>query len=585
MTRRACRATLAAMAAAGLLARLGYVLAQRAHDPGFARPILDGAVYVDQAAKILAGRPWPPGAFYLAPLYPFVVAGVFRTIGPSFAGLYLLQHAAIVAAALALAAVARRHAGESAGLASGALVLLYHPLLFFASRPLGESVALLALAGSLLLASRGDRGAFGAGVAAGLASLARPNLLLVPAVWGAREAQLRRWRRVIALAGGTALVVLPVTLRNVVVSGHLVAVSSNGGITLYHGNGPGASGIYTPPDGFSGDVALQQDEATSLARARSGRALDAVEADRWWGRQAWGARLADPTGTARLAAKRGLLLLDDYEHALDEAPESDDNPWRLTAPVGFGWLLGLAAAGVALVGFRGTGGGIVWGALAATAVAPLAFYVSSRYRLPLALVLTVPAGIGAATLARGDLDLRKRLGAGAIGAAFLALSLLIPSARLARLEEATTAANRASLLRWAGDLPRAEAEARRALALDASSVAARYNLGVILEAEGREVDAEAAYREVLSIDPGSAEAAGNLGKMLILRGEASAAIPILEGAVARRPGHEACWTNLVLALVVLKRFPEAAERADAALRAGVRLDPEVVAAAHGGGAP
>src|SRR6185503_13572484 len=165
--------------------------------------------------------------------------------------------------AAALAGVtARRFAGDAAGLATAALALLYHPALFFASRPLGEPLALLLMAAALALAPReGGGSGLAAGFVAGLASLARPNLLPVAAAWAAADVGRRRAARAGLLIAGVAAAVLPAAWHNYVASGRLVPVSANGGVVFWLGNAPGAVGVYTPVNGFTGSLSTQQDEA------------------------------------------------------------------------------------------------------------------------------------------------------------------------------------------------------------------------------------------------------------------------------------------------------------------------------------
>ncbi len=298
-----------------------------------------------------------------------------------------------------------------------------------------------------------------------------------------------------------------------------------------------------------------------------------MEADGWWGREAIRARLSDPAGTARLVARRALLFLDNAEHGLDYAPALDENPWRRAAPVPFALIAGLAAAGLVALGFRGSGGGIVWSAILACAATPVLFYASSRYRLPASVLLCVPAGCGLAALA-GALEVRarRRAWAGGACAALLAGSLAVPSADLTRVELAGALANRAVAYRQAGDLGAAERDARRASELDPSSATARFDLGAVLEAAGRAADAEVAYREALALDAASAEAAGNLAALLIRRGAALEAVPILRRALSAHPTHAACRTNLVIALASAGDLEEARKAARDAAEAGIALD-------------
>jgi Tfp pilus assembly protein PilF len=556
-----------------LAARIAYVLTQPGVDPSFARPMLDEAVYVGWARDVAAGAGQPEGAFYLAPLYPNLLVAWVVGAGGRFGLLYLAQHAIAVASAGAMAWTARRFGGVPAGIAAALLALAYHPALFFASRALGETVAVALLAFALALGT-GVRGpGLLSGVLTGLSALARPNLgpavLTLAAGWP---------RRAGLLLAGAAAVVAPVALRNWAASGHLVPISANGGITLFHGNGPGALGIYTPAEGLSGRVDRQRVEATRVASRQRGRSLDPVEADAWWGRRALETRRSDLPGTVALIARRLGLLLSTQEIGLDAAPALDANPWRWAAPVPFAALLALAVAAVAGLGFARTGGWLVWGPIATCAAMPLVFYMSSRYRLPLAALLTVPAGIGLAALL-GVVPGFQRTRAAVWALLFLAASLLAPAQSLARACNAAALSNRAAAWMQEGDLRRAAADAERALALDGAAPVAWFNAGLVAERAGDMAEAERRYRRALALQPSLADAAGNLGGVLVRVGRAGAAAVILEQGIAADPAHPVCWTNLVVALIADRRFGEAQAAVERARRAGVTLHAELEAAA------
>lgn len=581
------RPALAAVLALGFVHRLAYVVAQPAVDPTFDRPMLDGLVYLDWARNILAGASYE-GAYYLAPLYPFLLAGWLRVLGESFALLYLLQHVAVLAAAGLLAVVARRSGGAVAGLFTAALAVLYQPLLFFASTPVAEAIVLLPLTLSLwVLTGKGRYRHPITGLLLGLAALGRPNLLLLALGWAALAGLRRRPRAAALILVGAAVAVLPVMVRNQAASGHAVPISANSGITAYHGNGPGANGTYTQPAEFSGSPLTQRAEATAVASRLTGQPLDAVDADRYWGREAVRARLADPLGTLSLLALRAALTIDTHEHGLDYDPLLDRNPWRATwrmprvyelPLVPLALLLGLAVAGVVLRGLRGTGGPWVWCAILACAATPILFYVSSRYRLPAVTLLSVPAGCGAAALfsASASRPGRRRDMAIAVGLLCTCASLMIPSGALKSAQRAQGLTNLASAHKAAGRLDEAEMLGREALALAPRSARVRYNLAVVLEARGRLAEAESEYRAALDASPGLVEAAGNLAALLIRRGAPQDAIPWLRRALALRPEHGPCWTNLVVALALEGRLSEARDAAREARDNGVSIDPELL---------
>jgi tetratricopeptide (TPR) repeat protein len=565
-----------AILAAGLAVRVAYVVFQPSFDPTFQSPMLDGEYYLVWARAIAEGQGGFDGVYYLGPLYPFLLALLTGGYDFDFGFLYLLQHALVVSAAAALGLVARRMSGDRAGIAATALVLLYHPALYFASRPLSEPLGIALLAWGLLAAvaaggeaSRG-RAALLAGLLGGLAALARPSFLPIPVLWALVLALRRKPRGALLAALGAALAIAPVAGRNLAVSGHLVPVSANAGIVLWLGNAPGAVGVYTPVEGFSGQLAAQQEEAVALASLEEGRKLDAVEADRHFRKKAVAARLEEPLGTFLLFARRLGLTLDNAEHGLDYAPSLDRNPVRFLAPLPFAVLLGLAVLG-GIVGRRSPDRLAWWAAAAGCALTPLLFYVSSRHRLPLALLLAVPAG--AALSLRGGGIGRRRLAAGAAAGAIAAvLAFALPTGGLVRAQQAGALANLSVVHKAAGNLEAAERTARLALARDPSSEGAAYNLAVVLEQTARAPEAQEIYRRIVRANPANAEAAGNLASLLVRKGAPGEAVPILEEALRHRPGHHACWSNLVVALASTGDLEGARAAATGAAGHGVVLE-------------
>jgi hypothetical protein len=534
---------LLALLTLGLLVRLVYIGGQAATDPFFARPVADGAYYVEWGQALAHGFASPGGghpkdhlgAFYLAPLYAFTLAGFFKVFGQNFGLLFYFQHLAIVAAAGLFALAMRRLVSPAAGLAAAILVMAYHPTIFFASRPLGEPLALALLAGSLYAGTRGSRPADAVcGLLSGIAALARPNLVLVPLVWCALRLFERRAWHAAALLAGLVLAVAPITLHNLDASGHPVAVSSNGGVTLYHGNAPGAIGIAHYSPGLSSGLPGQRPAATRLASFFAGRELDAVEADRYWGREAVRARLADPLDTAVLLGRRVGLVLSSVELTLDYAPALDAAPWRWLAPIPFALVLGLAVGGLLARGVRGTGGAVVWSAVAACALTPLAFYVSSRYRLPFATLLCLPAGAGLAALFDRDLPARRR-GVAALGLAVTAsLSWLIPVGEARAASEATALARRAAAAMEAGDGTAARTDLDRALELDPDSLVALRGMQDLLQQTGKGSEFDRYMQRALEVHPRSlAERWRSTVLESVARGDLAGALRSFESAAAQ----------------------------------------------------
>ena len=564
---------------AGSLARFAYLYSQQHSDPWLAHPTADAAANLEWAHQRLSGLPAPKDAFELPPLYPAFLTVFFGAVGETLPLLFFVQHLLMVAAAALAALALRRLVGAGAALAAAAIFLLYGPHLFFASRALGEPLAIFLLCAALYawVATSGPGGGALAGLIAGLASVARPNLLLVGPFWATGSAK-SSLRRSLLLMIGLTLALVPTAVRNLSVSGHFVPVSSNSGLTLYHGNGPQAKGfIHVPPELAQTGKGDQRRIAIWVASQRSGRQLDGVEADRYWGREAVRARLADPSGTVKLILRRASLLVWNAELTLTAGPRQDPNPLRWLAPLPFAVLLGLAAASLVAAGWRGSGGWIVWSSVAACAVAPLLFYVSSRYRLPMASMLCLPAGAGLAALIRPPADrplCRRWL---ALGLALMVMlgSIAVPGGEFLAQADAAGLVNRAKAWMRVSDLARAEADYRSALELHPGWAPALFKLGELLFESGRGAEAETYYARALQAQPEYADAACALGRQLNQSARHEQALPLLRQGLQFDPEHDVCWHNLVAALALSGRFDEAGEAIEQAAGLGVALRPRV----------
>jgi len=154
-----------------------------------------------------------------------------------------------------------------------AWIAAIHPLLVFfcgylLTEPLFSALMLLALTASAAwVRTPRPLGAFRAGLAWGLTSLARPTSLMLPGLvllwaWvplGLTIAPRDRLRQMLVLLLGLALTVGPWTLRNAAVMHAFIPVTTGGGVVLYVGNNPG---VWADPARRGG---AGSDEWTALA--------------------------------------------------------------------------------------------------------------------------------------------------------------------------------------------------------------------------------------------------------------------------------------------------------------------------------
>lgn len=217
-----------------------------------AQQLLDGkGYYFDEPFMHMRTRAlFPPG-------YPVLLAGWGAVFGLSTWSLLALGTLTDVAAASVIARIGARLGQPVAGRGAALLYLIWPSVLFNA--PLAEKEGLCALL-VLVIAqiwigrAQGERGwqpVVMLGLAAGWLALTQPGLAVIAAVFGIALSGAIGWRGVMRLGVPAAAVAVvgmaPWWLRNWLVFGTFVPLTSAGGLSLWVGNNPEASGAWMPP--------------------------------------------------------------------------------------------------------------------------------------------------------------------------------------------------------------------------------------------------------------------------------------------------------------------------------------------------
>jgi 4-amino-4-deoxy-L-arabinose transferase-like glycosyltransferase len=479
----------------------------------------DAAVYDRLAQDIAAGDVLlrERGVYYLGPLYPYLLALVRLVTGASSVGIHGLQVLLSTATAAAICHLGQRLFGRGVGLMAGMATAAFGTLIFYSGVPLPTTlVVFLNLATVMLLVEAlraPSRGRWLAtGLALGLAATARGNaLLFAPFLAGAIIAAFglvpwRRWAAATAwVALGTVLVIAPVTLRNAVVGGELVVLTTNLGTNFYLGNHASSDGLYLSTPVYRGrhmgvTVGAQYQSFRAVARAELRRPdLGDAEVSRFWvGRTIDEIRSA-PGQWLKLLGRKAYYYAAAFEVPNNRSYEfSKRFSFLLRAPL-FGWgvVFPLAMLGIYATRRTWRDHAPLLGFLLAHFLALVAFFVTARYRLAAAPVLVLYAAVGVRQLSvwAREGDARSLL---ASGAAVLMLGFWLQA-----FEPAINFATRFE------------------------------NLGRAYEAQGRTDEALSAYDEGLAIAP--QRPYGNYWKGRLLRelGRSDDARPFLLRALNR----------------------------------------------------
>jgi len=530
---------------------------------------MDSGVYARLAADVARGdvllRGPGPVPYFVSPLYIYFLAAVHALSGGSLLAAKVVQIALGTAAVGLVWGMTRRLFDDRAALVSGILyaltgVVSFHEILILqaALDPFLTALFLYLIAVGLTEGSVSSKVWLAAGAAGGLLALNRPNALLCVAAVAVALAVGRARPAVALLVGTAAIVALPLA-RNLIVSGEPVLISSHGGLNFLVGNGPGANGVYRAIPGITPDIGGQSADTKRLAEAEEGRPLSTREVSAHFARKAWAWIRSEPGAAAALFAKKVRFVLSG-----DEAPLNFSFPWYRERSlvlkllfVGPGLLVPLAGAGFVLAFFASAGTArralLVWAVFVpAYILAVAAFFVATRYRLPLLVALAPLGGAAVARLPEAWRAKGARLGAAVAAAAVLAAISLWPTGLWDGAQD-----EEMHLVLWEierGDIG-AMRHAEAAAPSHPDSGLFWFRVGRSFEAAGKSDEAITALSRSHEIDsnrPGTASLLSALlekrGLARVLAGDAARARPDLEEAVRLDGKNATARVNLAVVL-------------------------------------
>jgi 4-amino-4-deoxy-L-arabinose transferase-like glycosyltransferase len=408
------RVVLAVTVAVGFALRLAWILYATRRPVG----LIDPTFYAAHAVDLAQGRGYrylglAPSAYY-PPGYPFVLAAPIWVLERLGLGYQVPSVAAALNLVLGTASIVlvfdvgrRVFSDVRVGLVAAAALALWPNLVYHSALILTETVFNFLVLATLAVLLRRDwrtervhpvRLAAG-GLLIGATTLVRPVsapfLVALFLVW-LRPAGFG-WKRAFAataiVSAAAAAVVVPWTVRNLVVLHEPVLISTNLGDNLCIGNHPGASGAFElPPACFTGFDSLPRMQQ-ELARNRelTSRGVRYLR--------------THPVDELRLVFWRGYYTVQ-HDHDGIAAAESYGAdpflsvPWRaFYESVGDAWFFGsVALAALGFARFRPAADPrrwfLIW-AMVGLAVPPLIFFGDARFKRPLVPFLAIAVGVAA----------------------------------------------------------------------------------------------------------------------------------------------------------------------------------------------
>lgn len=532
----------------GLVLRLAHWWAVR-EMPFFSQLAMDSQEYDRWAMRLAGGDWWGGDAFFQAPLYPYLLALVYVLFGHSYDAVYLLQ---IGLGSLGIYAVYRAGVeveDELLGLIAAAFLAVAGVLIFHDVQVIKTSLSVTASAAliwAVLVARR--RGLVGhwllAGLVLGLLVELRENsILLLPllvCLTGGRGLR-RALARASLLVAGVLVVLAPVAVRNLAVSGELLPTTYQGGVNFYIGNNPLADGTYRPLVEGRQIPAFERREPTRIAESELGRSLTPGEVSRFWLDRglAWAWR--EPAAFVALQIRKVGLFTSFYEW-----PDAVDYYWVR----GQSKALRLAVVELGSLGLLAAWGGLLlvhrrqeiasrgelarWNPvllfIAGWTASTVVFFVFSRYRLGIAPALAMLAALPIHRLLVRTSN--RQLGrVDGLAAAVILCLLVVPHLLGYGPRLDLVHYNLGRLADERGDTTTAANHYRLALVANSEDFLSVMNLGNHAARSGRYPEAVKLYARAAQIAPASVDVLSNLGGAYLAVGRVEDASQVLGRAL------------------------------------------------------
>jgi len=348
--------------------------------------------YNPYALQILSGT-LGKEPYYYGPLYFYFLALVYKIFGIDPYIARLIQMLLGIATSLLIYLIARKVFNKTTALISISISIFYGMFYIHEGVLLMESLVTFLNTLSIFLLLRIEnnpsyKNIALAGITIGLSALARANILLfVPfiLIWIFFNSKLITHNSKLLRFAFLCLVILltisPATIRNYLVSGKFVLISTNGPVNLWIGNNPYATGEFYYPPSFYGD------KVAEVVKEKGEMAY--IEAVVRFFRE-------KPIAFLSLQIKKFLLFWDKHEiennvnYSLQKGYSS---LFRLPIFLGFGLIGPFALFGI-LLSLRRPKCLLLQLAVLSFMIATVLFFITARYRLSIIPIFCLFSSIG-----------------------------------------------------------------------------------------------------------------------------------------------------------------------------------------------
>jgi tetratricopeptide (TPR) repeat protein len=565
---------------------LRIALVATANDfPLFRIPIMDMKYHDEWARTIAAGNFWGDEVFFRAPLYPYSLAFLYAISDGSITFARVFQAAvgagsAVVCYFVGLEAFKKRRIALLGSVLFAAMwtaVYFDVELLLVVLEVFFDLMAVL----FLLKARDGKVLNFAlAGLFVGLSAVTRPNVLafalaawLIYLITRPRIEKRKLIRGLVSFYVVIIAVILPVTIRNYIIGGDLVLISSQGGLNLYIGNNPESDGTTAILPGTRADWWGGYYDAKTIAENATGHELKPSGVNNFYIKKTFDFFKSEPLKAGRLLLWKGYLFTNGVElgNNFDNNFLKEKLDLLRFDPVSLYLVLPFAFVGMAVSIRRFREYSPVYLFVLVYSATVVLFFVNDKFRMPIVPFLCLFAASGFFWLWRkiASKDWKYLIPAVSVLAALFIYCWIPPRGYSSDKNLAQAGATVGMLYQKLGRFEEAEEEMSAALERDPYNPTALVFTGNLYLETNRKDEAAELYERALTIYPDDVQALTNLGIYYTEKGDFEKAYGYFERSLDVNPKDAKTLYFLAKTLEADGRRDEAVEKS----RLSVQYEP------------
>lgn len=514
--------------AARLIFLLSYI-----SSPEWEQLLVDSLFHDRWALSIASGNIIGQEAFFRAPFYIYLLGGLYALFGHSLLAARIFGHLVGLLSVYITCRLALRLFSKKTAVIAGIIHALYPIAIYFESELLVDSLFMTLVELSILVffvARDKNRSKWYllTGLILGVAAITRPIILaLLPLyilwLFLSRLPLRKAISHGLILLTATLLVILPITLRNIMVADDFVLISSSGGINFYIGNNASADGLSAsmpPPLGSSWEMK----DIRYVAEKESGRELRASQVSYFWLGKGLDWMIVNKIDFLKLYVKKLYFFINNFENSNNRNLAQFFNvfPVLKVIPLSFGLIFSLAIISVLLIAAqKGFNRQILFIIIFITLYSLILsfFFVNARFRLPIMPYIIILSSYSISFLVSEFYNKRIRL------ISVLAISagagvLVLSNTNFYDIDKDYAVSgyyNKGNYYLYTSELERAISFYQLVLKSDSRYPEANMNLGAAYLKKGLGDSAEFYFKRELESHPFNAKAYSNLASLYYLR--------------------------------------------------------------------